>query len=261
MAPNKFEEQIKEKLEQRSLTPSTEGWSKLSERLDKENKSSKNAMYWWLGIAAGLVIFLAVSLQFFNNDNSESVMPQIVNEQKEEVKQEEPQTEIHTIKINDLAIEDDKVEGEKEKAKSINKSNIQPYKNVSEQLQEKKIQVAEINKSIKEKTKPKNSEASNDIMQEKANTLLMKDAMTTTMQDLKTQNSQVTNREIDSLLKVANKELLKIKLQKETTKMVEAEALLRSVEDDMGQSFRSKVFEALKDSYESVKTAVAERNN
>ena len=34
-----------------------------------------------------------------------------------------------------------------------------------------------------------------------------------------------------------------------------------SVEDDMGQSFRSKVFEALTESYKTVKTAVAERNN
>ena len=42
MAPIKFEENIKDKLEKRTLTPSSESWSKLSERLDAEDNSSKN---------------------------------------------------------------------------------------------------------------------------------------------------------------------------------------------------------------------------
>ena len=60
---------------------------------------------------------------------------------------------------------------------------------------------------------------------------------------------------------MASKELFKDKLQKEAFKTVDASALLLSVEEDMGQSFRSKVFDALKGGYETVKTAVAERNN
>ena len=37
--------------------------------------------------------------------------------------------------------------------------------------------------------------------------------------------------------------------------------LLETVEDEMGQSYRGKVFEALKESYKTVKTAVVNRNN
>ena len=51
------------------------------------------------------------------------------------------------------------------------------------------------------------------------------------------------------------------KLYNEATNKVDANALLQSVEDDLEQSFRAKVFDAIKSGYESVKTAVAERNN
>ena len=35
MAPIKFEENLRDKLEERSLQPSANSWSKLSDRLDK----------------------------------------------------------------------------------------------------------------------------------------------------------------------------------------------------------------------------------
>ena len=47
----------------------------------------------------------------------------------------------------------------------------------------------------------------------------------------------------------------------ESTGVVNAHALLQDVEDDLEQSFRSKVFQALKENYITVKTAVAQRNN
>lgn len=86
-------------------------------------------------------------------------------------------------------------------------------------------------------------------------------AVAETLKGIKDTNITVTDREVDSLLKLASKEIFKEQLQKETSKTVDAESLLMSVEDEMGQSFRTKVFEALKESYETVRTAVAERNN
>ena len=50
-------------------------------------------------------------------------------------------------------------------------------------------------------------------------------------------------------------------LIREGMKTVDANALLQDVESDLQQSFRNKIFEALKNSYETIKTAVAERNN
>ena len=67
MAPIKFEENIKEKLDKRTIQPSIEAWNKLSARLN-ENKKRNNKPFWWLGIAASIIGVFFVASQFFNND-------------------------------------------------------------------------------------------------------------------------------------------------------------------------------------------------
>ena len=83
----------------------------------------------------------------------------------------------------------------------------------------------------------------------------------TEINKLKTENPAVTDDEIDSLLKQAEREILTNKLNILNTRTVDVNSLLQDVETDLEQSFRSKVFEALINNYETVKTAVAERNN
>ena len=78
---------------------------------------------------------------------------------------------------------------------------------------------------------------------------------------MKNNNESVSEDDIDALLMQAQKEIRLNNLINETTGVVDANALLQDVEADLDQSFRSKVFEALKSSYNSVKTAVAQRNN
>lgn len=251
MAPIKFEEQIKNKLEKRSLSPSQEGWAKLSERLDAEETSSKFPWYWWVSIAAGLVIMLALTVQHFNAEDGQKTMPRIVEEKPTEIKVEEKQPILMEANENQFAT--DNTSEAENKFKSVKEpSQIKKYKSVTNNKQKAKIQLA--HKSQKEETL---KEDVNTIDIDKINTT----ALTNAINEFKTENSTVSDRVIDSLLKVASKELLRDKLQSQTTKTVDANALLESVEDEMGQSFRSKVFDALKGSYETVKTAVAERNN
>ena len=68
MAPIKFDEHIKEKLEGRNIQPSNQAWNKLSERLDVHEKNKNHKGYWWLGIAASVIGILFVVSQFFNHD-------------------------------------------------------------------------------------------------------------------------------------------------------------------------------------------------
>ena len=42
MAPIKFEEQLKEKLEQRTIQPSQDAWNKLNDRLDNVEEKQNN---------------------------------------------------------------------------------------------------------------------------------------------------------------------------------------------------------------------------
>ena len=78
---------------------------------------------------------------------------------------------------------------------------------------------------------------------------------------LKSENKTITNADIDALLIEAQKEIALNRLYNETNGTVDASALLQDVENELDQSFRSKVFEAIKASYNTVKTTVAQRND
>ena len=254
MAPIKFEENIKDKLENRILSPSADNWSKLSGRLDAEDKKSKKPVFWWLGMAAGLLIMIAISVQFFNGDGADKVVPQVVEKDEIEKPRESNQSELETIKNIQLVIEEPEIKDEKEHIDVINKAQIIDHKKGAQGTLKIETKLAEQN--LENKQELLNKEAQ-DLLKE----AMMKNAVTDALDNLKSENTSITDREIDSLLKLASKELFKDKLQKEPSKTVDADALLESVEDDMGQSFRSKVFDALKGGYETVKTVVAERNN
>ncbi len=81
------------------------------------------------------------------------------------------------------------------------------------------------------------------------------------VQELKKINNIVSDAEINALLDQAQKDIALHKIYNETTKKVDANALLQSVEDDLEQSFRDRAFKAIKSGYHYVKTSVAERNN
>ena len=77
------------------------------------------------------------------------------------------------------------------------------------------------------------------------------------------EDSQITvsDSEIESLLQLAQKKLAinKILVEKKTT--VDAGSLLQDVETDLDESFRDKIFNRIVSGYNTVATAVAERND
>ena len=257
MAPIKFEENIKDKLEKRTLSPSAEGWSKLSNRLDTDQKKSKNPIFWWLSIAAGLIIMIAVSAHFFKSNIEEDNSPQMVNEKPEIINGENDTPQLNDNKTIELADVDDSGEEKKENLPISKKPQIIEYSKQIQKQHKNKEQLAKNDSNDLKKLGNNKKEENKEI----TGNSIMKEAIAEAMNDIKSENATVSDREIDSLLKIASKELFKEQLQKESAKTVDANALLMSVEDEMGQSFRSKVFEALKESYETVRTAVADRNN
>ena len=77
MAPNKFEDNIKDKLENRRLQTSPEAWSHLSDRLEHQEKGQKGFPFWLLGVAASIIGVLLVVTQFLMSDIKETP-PEIV---------------------------------------------------------------------------------------------------------------------------------------------------------------------------------------
>lgn len=254
MAPIDFENNIKDKLDERMLKPSTDAWGKLSERLDNQDKKNNKKPYWWLGLAASIVGVLFVVSPFLNNDTKVNDAPKIVN--TPEVIQQSKTNRV--VVDNDEVI--DNVEDVQVKAKreTIQKVEAQKLVNTKKE-QELVASVIELTIVSKEKT---NSVATAELPKKHMTFEKQKiQDVIAQVQNMQDKNIVITDADIEVLLQEAQKEIKRNRLYNETTGVVDANALLQDVEAELNQSFRSKVFEALKSSYNSVKTAVAQRND
>ncbi|HCY82597.1 MAG TPA: hypothetical protein DHV22_13905, partial [Xanthomarina gelatinilytica] len=85
MAPIKFEDSIKEKLEKRRLEPSTEAWNRLSEKLETNTERSSKKTYVWIGIAASLVGIFLMTYTFFKTSEVSNQNPVLVDTETQEI--------------------------------------------------------------------------------------------------------------------------------------------------------------------------------
>ena len=241
MAPIKFEENIKDKLEKRTIQPSADAWQTLASRLETKNNKKKSPYYLWLGVAASIVAIMFIASQLFvNNNNTTIETPVIVNTNKETIKK---------IESENILQKKDVLTNNVEK-ESVKELNIKTPKS-------EKTEVAQLTKQKEEKTVlPKEVIVNKTSFED-----LKVQQVVAQIQGLKDKGESVTDKDIDALLDQAQKEITLQNIYNETTKTVDANALLQDVESDLQQSFRDKVFNALKSSYNTVKTAVAERNN
>jgi hypothetical protein len=255
MAPIKFEDNIKDKLENRRLKPSLDAWDSLSKRLDNQDKKKSNRPFWWLGIAASVIGVLLVVSQFVNKDDKAEPIIVDVPVNKEEQQILEP-----TVSIKKELIQEtidgktlDKSEYKKvlkDKTAIINNSN----QNQSETLVVK-------NETKEEEKDIINNRSVEGIKEQLSFEEQQIQDVVAKVNALKEDNIAITDDDIDALLLEAQKEIRLNKIINKTTGLVDANALLQDVEAELDESFRSKVFEAIKSSYNSVKTAVAQRNN
>ena len=87
------------------------------------------------------------------------------------------------------------------------------------------------------------------------------DEVVARVKEIQHKNNQVTPEEIDALLANAQREIKTRQILNPETQKVDAAALLLDVELELEQSFREKVFDALGESFNKIRTAVVERNN
>ncbi len=257
MAPIKFENDFKEKLDKRTIAPSNEAWNKLSERLDAEESQSNNKGFWWIGIAASIIGILFAIFQFSKNDIEPNIP--VIGENPEKIEEIESKPnmeqnievlELETVVATEDLDEEKKKEEEKNiiiKQKTNLNSNQRPTQIANQQTSPK------VN-SEKDVLTPKQLDP---ISFEKEKAQEVADAIFT----LSETTSGVTDASIDSLLKVAQRDILLSRMKNEDRALVDAALLLQEVEFELDESFREKVFKAFKSSYGSVKTAIAQRND
>lgn len=238
MEQNKFDAQVKATLESRRLQPSPNAWEKLSNRLDENTKASSNNKFWYLGIAASIIGVLLVSIPFFKAD---PIIPKIV--------------------VNPT---DDSNPSIKIPVETVNVSNTKDVIVLSEQQPKPSTQNVKLpdTKStitvVKTPVLPKQAIVQPKTLnfeEQKIQDLVAK------VEDLKSKNQEITNEMIETLLLEAEKEIRIKRLINTKTTVVDANTLLEEVETDLDQSFRSRVFDAIKASFGTVKTVIAQRNN
>ncbi|WP_459210705.1 hypothetical protein [Aquimarina rhabdastrellae] len=265
MAPLKFEEDIKEKLDERVIKPSVSSWEQLAERLDEVplQQSKKKAILRYMAIAAcfiGILILSTVYTIDIEKQNHIDIVESI--EENEEIKQEETTRPLEIISTEQIAIQKEletsvasktiktSKREEKEKSNKLSKSQRKvEKKSIVEAIAHEENKV--IHKVEKLINKEQLSVPVEDAMTARVNEVV---AQITALQ----QQKDVTEEEIDALLLKAQRDITTTQYEKAGT--VDAMALLLDVETELDETFKQRVFEALKAGLKRVKTAVAEKD-
>lgn len=240
MEPNNFEKDFREKLNQRTIEPSNKTWDRLDAMLSIAEEKQPKKNYKWLYIAASIVGFLLVGTFFFNQKKDS------VETQKNNVVIEEITKKDSAVKPNINRIESGKIEiavSEKATIKTSNKKEANSNPDVSVQksyqqlIKNEKNQIAESSVIIKNN-------------QEK--------------QSINNQTSVVEtskNENVDQLLNTAEKTVVAEHSAKPKLKIkINASDLLNQVDGELETSFREKVITKVNKNYQTVKVALANRN-
>jgi hypothetical protein len=249
METDKFEKHIKSQFKDREIQPSENAWEKISSELNS-NTSKKKPVYLWMGIAASVMVLIGIALFYFNgSDDVNEIQFEVVDTYNKEALEEKKSTEsVPFLEKEPEAV----VKNDVEKINSGVAKKQESIKNKEIITVEDEIEVASVERAVPEK-KGDELEISDDIINTKV-------AGIVAQLDVLEQYSTVTDAEVDSLLKMAQQEILREKIFK-TDKSVDALALLTEVEGELDQSFRDQIFNSLKASFIKVRTTVADRNN
>lgn len=248
MEPNKLEKHIKKQFHEREIEPSKEAWQSLSEQLANNTPQTKKTAAFWYGIAASVIGLLMISVFFLNSKGQVKTPIKVVNvEKKSPINEVEKVSELNTVNSQST------LESKEEREILVKKDILK-----EEEFFEKPNQII-IVEDLQRVEQPLNNSvvvvAREDlIIEEKINEVLA------TVISLENEVYQISDTEVDSLLRLAQEEILNEEIFEKNGR-VDAMALLTEVEDELDQSFREKIFTKLKEGLFKARTAVADRNN
>lgn len=245
MGRNKFEKQLKEQLQGRGIKPSEDAWDRISQQLEV-SEGPRSKRFQWYGIAAGFIGILFVLFLYFSLKGPSTV----------------PKTEITGVVKDSIPLNTTPEIIQEEKVKEDNtivETKVQQEKSIqstSKRNQDKSIKDALANSKTKE-TKMEKVDIPFNTSEELINTKITE--IIAQVELLEKENSSVTDAEIDSLLRGAQRQIVEDRIFR-NGRSVDAMVLLADVEDELDRSFRNQIFDALKDGFLKVRTAVADRN-
>lgn len=243
MAPNNFEKDFRDKLNQRKIEPSNKAWDRLDAMLSvaEEEKttvlprSKKDSKRKWLFIAASIAGFLLVGTFFFNQKEA------LVETPKNNVVIEENVEKDPIVQPVLNAIDSVKQEVVVSEKESLEKKEI---------LKDKYLEVS---------SQKSNKNKSNQVAE---SSIIIKNNQEKQSKTNQTAIADTTKKEsVDQLLDSAEKTILAENSAKPKSKVkVNAADLLNQVDGELELSFREKVVTKVNKNYQSVKVALANRN-
>ncbi len=246
---DKLEKHIKEKLEERTMAPSPGAWDKIASQLDAEpeKKGSKWQVY---AMAASFVGILLLSMLFMNKEETIPEEIQVVEEKVDpidtEKENETPSPQKDVTKALPVQEETKVVNNGLEPMPEENPKGFTDELPISQPvLAQEETKQLEQDKLIKE---------SDALITQKVEEVVAQ------VQHMEGLNRGVSDAEVDSLLREAQKQIMADKLFPKNGS-VDAMTLLAEVEEELDESFRDQIFDALKEGYFKLRTAVADRNN
>lgn len=226
MEPNKFENEIRNKLNQRTIQPSENSWDRLDAMLTVAEPKSKRSFKWFY-IAASFVGFTLIGFFLFNQQKNEGVIipeKNVVIEEKQQseiIKNPEVSSETITLKTNQTTA------------------------------------VAAISKDIEIPISLTEIDPKKDQVLDLAITNVPENVV-----EVPTISQKLIKINPETLLANLEKgEAITTKTQASSAVKVDPNSLLSSVEKEVDESFRDKAIQKLNKNYKSVKSLLANRNN
>ena len=262
MAPIKFEENMREKLEERTINPSTKSWDALASRLDEAPVKKKTNRFWLMNIAASIVgvLLLVTGIVNYNNEDPNKVVDTKTetNATKENLKIDKSTPLFEGAKNEDIVeakvetenrIETEAVQQQlRERTVQSLANAVTSKKNNTTVNAKNSVNTIERIKSNKKEDTNKGYIALN-IKHDNSKRAILQDA-TIIEQNIagtsttKNEIIKVTDNELDALLNNAQKDIA----GKSSSKPVPLDynELLQDVEDNLEESFRDKILKTVK---------------
>ena len=225
MEPNKIDTQIKDKLNNRTITPSAPSWDRLEAMLNSTENEKAERNYNWLAIAAAVVVFLGLGIFYTTtttsnpqNDNSSPILA--VNESKNI--SAAPNPTIANEKQSPVLVQNNS-------NKIIARTNITEENPIQELEPIQKIVAQEI------ATNPKASQPTNYKY-------ISPEAL---LNEIETGQKAITNN-----IKTVSKNKIKIN----------AGSLLTGIEKELDSVYRETTLDKLNKNFNKIKTVIANRN-
>ena len=250
MKTNNLENQIREKLNSREIKPTEMAWDRLDAMLTvvEEKKSKKG--FSWLFIAACFLGMLTVGTLIYKlNSTKIKIENEVVNEQKKNKSNDN----LNSNDSSNESIINEVVEIPVDKKQQIVLQSSQNNKIENKNLQSKNQNLNNktiINQKTTEKNEIEKLNQSNEVLVQIENKILQNKEIVT--------SNPTIDVSSEALLASVDKARKSVKQSKVT---VNANSLLSQINGEINTDYRETRFQKLKRNFETVKVAVANRNN